>query len=188
MEKQQKDRQEKRRKRLNFSAIGGFRSRQPSSASEEREGHVSTASENRCGRSSRRNTKDVEMKKKQVVHDETNSGSSQVQEDTVEEDEESFEDDLYESQRRSLYSLPGAFRVAQKITDNRQLREIILEDGSIESGLTVKTPPVIVPRASLVSERQAAEQTNRRLCPISCRSIKGQSCAVLLLRVWLLLG
>lgn len=75
-------------------------------------------------------------------------------------DEEPFEDDeTYdgdsESRRQSLYSLPGAFRVARKFINNTFVEEIALEDSSIGSFSTAKTPPIVVPKACLVGDDQS---------------------------------
>lgn len=81
--------------------------------------------------------------------------------------EENFEDDsLDEGRRRSLYSLPGAFRVSRMIINNTEVEEIHLEDVSIGSSFTTKTPPVLIPKASLVPEQNHGTE-NDQAVPIA---------------------
>jgi len=83
-----------------------------------------------------------------TIHEEPEAEEDTVTEAQTAEGDEGF----HESQRQSLYSLPGAFRVSRKYVNNRQIEEIALEEVSIDSYNTTKTPPFVIPSASLVQE------------------------------------
>ena len=89
------------------------------------------------------------------------------QEFTIEEDV-FYDDDLSEYRRESLYTLPGAFRVARKFINGTVMEEIALEDVSLGSYSTTKTPPVVVPKASLVSESGAQSEGRTISVPVAC--------------------
>lgn len=61
-------------------------------------------------------------------------------------------DNLEENQTESMYSLPGAFRVSRKMGSLGQVDEMTLGEESLESYLTTKTRPVVIPDACLVPD------------------------------------
>lgn len=88
--------------------------------------------------------------------------STQHEESFRAEDEDYDDDDDLHS---SHYSLPGAFRVKRK-PGSRERIECTLEEGSIESFSTAKTPPVVIPSASLVVQ-ESFQEPNEEELPIA---------------------
>lgn len=68
-----------------------------------------------------------------------------------ETEEQDLEEELTDSVSESYYSVPGAYRVKRKFVNSTQI-DFAMEEGSIESFSTAKTPPVIIPSASLVQD------------------------------------
>ncbi len=88
------------------------------------------------------------------IESETRESTLQEESFIAEESETNaydLEEDPPDNLSESYYSIPGAFRVKRKCVNSRQI-EFALDEGSIESFSTAKTPPVVIPSASLVQD------------------------------------
>lgn len=88
------------------------------------------------------------------------SRESTQHEESFRAEEEEYDDD--DDRPSSHYSLPGAFRVKRKLGSREQI-ECTLEEGSVESFSTAKTPPVVIPSASLVVQESFQERSEEEL-------------------------
>lgn len=154
-EKRNEQRRQKRRQRLSVRGSSVVSDQSNADCESSSSSATSTFMSRTSWRESRkRNRRGAQADK--AAESGTRGRPSIPEEESVAEEsvleEPDIEEDFHESQRQSLYSLPGAFRVSRKIVNHRQVEEIALEEVSIESYSTAKTPPVVIPSASLVQE------------------------------------